>query len=155
MLSGKTLSIFLSFFSVPSLMAETATTIQIRVNSNLGPCQDAAKACGKLYGEVFTATLKPIQDSCSEVSAECGAGLCRHKVDMKMVQEIKASLNPVLDYVNGEVTARITGSFTFVHSKDAQISCEWPGSYEDVRFVAREAWLASQCTAQVTEICRL
>lgn len=146
----------LSFFVGSQVLARTIDSrIRIDVKSNLGNCSEAAVGCGRLYGKIFTATVQPIEDSCSQVSADCGAGLCRHKLDMKMVDDIKLSLNPSFDYVDGIVTARITGSFTFSHSKTSDTTCEWPGTYDDVRFVAKEAWLASRCTEAVTEICEL
>ncbi|MDQ3231565.1 MAG: hypothetical protein M3Q07_07065 [Pseudobdellovibrionaceae bacterium] len=131
------------------------TQIGINVQTILGSCSEAAQACGRLYGDVFNATVQPIQDSCSSMATGCGEGLCRHKVNLKMVDQIKASLNPEYEDVNGEIKAKITGSFTFSHENTTEVSCEWPGAYEDVKFVAKEAWLAAKCTEAVTQICRL
>ena len=131
------------------------SSIRIQVESILGNCGEAAQACGRLYGEVFNATVQPIQDSCSSVSTGCGAGLCRHKVDLKMVDQIKASLDPQYEEVDGVIKAKVTGTFTFSHEKTTEVSCQWPGTYDDVKFVAKEAWLAAKCTETVTRICRL
>lgn len=132
-----------------------ASQIQINVDSVLGTCGEAAQACGRLYGEVFNSTVQPIAQSCNSISNGCGTDLCRHKVDSTMVDQVKFSLNPEYEEVDGVIKAKITGSFTFSHDSTTTTACQWPGTYDDVKLVAREAWLAAKCTEAVTQICRL
>ncbi len=151
-----TSGLFLLLLANQQVLGSTIDSpIQINVQSELGTCREAALACGRLYGEVFNATVQPIADSCNSVANGCGADLCRHKVDATIASQEKLSINPEYEEDNGVIKVKITGSFTFSHDNTTTTACQWPGTYDDVKLVAKEAWLAAKCTEAVTQICRL
>ncbi len=146
---------FLLLLASHDVFGAVSSQIQVNVESILGTCNEAAQACGKLYGDVFNATVQPIAASCNSVSSGCGTDLCRHKVDSTIVDQAKFSINPEYEEIDGVIKAKITGSFSFSHDDTTATSCQWPGTYDDVKLVAKETWLAAKCTEAVTKICQL